>query len=493
MLRMSQVHVIRHKVLLEGEPIRQVSREMGISRNTVRKYLKQSEPVFKAKGARVKPVMDKVTDRIEQLLEEWSVRTTAKQRITGNRIHRQLMEEGYQVGVTTVRKYLREKRRQASEVYIPLVHRPGDEAQVDFFEITVEEAGEVRKAWKFLMRLMYSGRDFVWIYDRCDQLSFLDGHVRGFAHLGGVPRRVVYDNLSAAVKRRVGMKVELTDRFQALVSHYLYEPCFARPGQGHDKGGVESRGKGIRLQHLTPVPRGASLREISLWVLGELARTEPVSVNREGRTVTERFREEASLLRSLPDRAFEARRTIMVQISRQAKMRIEGATYTVPSHWKRLEGTAYVGVEDIRIECLGESIILPKEQPGVQKIRYRHYLPELSRKPQAVRQVAPELIMELGKPYDNLWQLLVSTHGEREGARVLAKVLGAMVEHGEDATTAALEGALKEGRVDLLGLQNTVHRVRRLADGSVPERLRQHHICEVEAADYDWLLSGGVP
>ena len=80
---------------------------------------------------------------------------------------------------------------------MPLVHRPGDEAQVDFFEVTVELGGERRKAWKFLMRLMYSGRDFVRLYDRQDQVAFLDGHVRAFAHFGGVPARIVYDNLAA--------------------------------------------------------------------------------------------------------------------------------------------------------------------------------------------------------------------------------------------------------------------------------------------------------
>ena len=135
---------------------------------------------------------------------------------------------------------------------MPLVHRPGDEAQVDFFEVTVELGGERRKAWKFLMRLMYSGRDFVRLYDRQDQVAFLDGHVRAFAHFGGVPARIVYDNLAAAVRRVQFPRRQLTERFEALVSHYLYEPCFARPGEGHDKGGVEGRGRGVRLQHLTP-------------------------------------------------------------------------------------------------------------------------------------------------------------------------------------------------------------------------------------------------
>jgi len=151
------VHVIRHKVLVEGLSSRQVARELGISRNTVSKYLKQPQPE-RREGPQRKPVLEQVAPRIDELLGEWSVRTTPKQRITGTRIHRQLREEGYEVGTTTVRAYLRERRRQAAEVYIPLVYRRGDVAQADSFEVTVDEQKVRRKAWKFLLRMMYSGR-----------------------------------------------------------------------------------------------------------------------------------------------------------------------------------------------------------------------------------------------------------------------------------------------------------------------------------------------
>lgn len=198
MLRMDQVHVIRHKVLVEGHSARSVANEMGISRNTVSKYLTVSEPTRKVvRKSKPSPVTEMVGPRIDELLEEWKHRTTKKQRITGTRLHRQLVEEGYEVGITTVRDYLREKRRQKAEVFIPLVHRPGEEAQVDFFEVTVEEGGEQKKVWKFVMRLMYSGRDYVRLYEKADQLSFLDAHVRAFCYLEGVPERIVYDNLTA--------------------------------------------------------------------------------------------------------------------------------------------------------------------------------------------------------------------------------------------------------------------------------------------------------
>src|SRR5262249_23883338 len=83
MLRMDQVHVIRHKVLREGASIRQVARELGLSRNTVSKYLDQSAPVRRAYPRRERPVWARVQPRVEELVAEWEPRTTAKQRLTG--------------------------------------------------------------------------------------------------------------------------------------------------------------------------------------------------------------------------------------------------------------------------------------------------------------------------------------------------------------------------------------------------------------------------
>lgn len=496
MLRMDQVHVIRHKVLVEGQSVRSVARQMEVSRNTVRKYLRLSVPKRVEVKARSRPVLERVRERMEALLEQWSLRTTAKQRVTGTRLHRQLVEEGFAVGVTTVRSFLRERRRQAAEVFVPLVARPG-EAQVDFFEVTVDVCGERRKAWKFLLRLTFSGRDLVWLYDSCDQLAFLDGHVRAFRLLGFVPRRVVYDNLSAAVKRRVGapcrsrrgFERELTDRFRALVSHYLFEPCFARPGEGHDKGSVESRGKGIRLQHLTPIPQGESLGAIVQAVQCEIDRALEARVDAAGVRATARLAQEAPHSLPLPAVAFEARRVELLSVSRRSLVQLGAAQYSVPSSWAGLDATAYVGVETIRVVCRGETVEVAKQPRGQRVVRYRHYLPELAKKPQAVRQVAPELVAELGEPYGRLWELLESRHGARDAARVLTQIVGAIVDHGEAEVAAALSRALSQERCDLLGL--AVEAPRPAQAITVPPALAAHAVESGRAADYDWLLQQG--
>ncbi len=95
MLKMDQVHVIRHKILVEKKSVRSVARQLGLSRNTVTRYLTESEPVRREKEPRQCPVREAVRQRINELLEEWSPRTTRKQRITGTRLHRQLVEEGF--------------------------------------------------------------------------------------------------------------------------------------------------------------------------------------------------------------------------------------------------------------------------------------------------------------------------------------------------------------------------------------------------------------
>ena len=395
---MEQVHVIRHKVLIEGQSQRRVAREMGLSRNTVKKYLEVSEPKRLELNPRSRPVLEEVKPRMDQLLGEWAGRVTAKQRLTGSRLHRELVQEGYQVGVTLVRDYLREVKRRKAEVFIPLVHRPGDEAQVDFFEVMVDEAGTRRKAWQFLMRLMYSGRDFAWLYDRCDQLSFLDGHVQALEYFGKVPHRSIYDNLSPAVARVTFPRRRLPERFTALVSHYLFEPCFARVGEGHDKGGVEGRGNAVRLQHLTLIPQGKSLRELSEQLLGRLEEEARGKVNAEGKSVLERFGEELERMRPLPPVPFQVAKVVPVSVRSTSVVKVEGAWYSVPSRWARLDATAYVGVEEVRIACRGEEVIHPRERFGGRRIRYQHYLSELARKPQAVRQVAPELVAEVGEP-----------------------------------------------------------------------------------------------
>lgn len=482
MLTVDQVHVLRHKVLVEGRSQRQVATELGISRRTVRKYLTEPVPIRREAHPRARPVWTRVQARVDTLLAESAQWTGGKQQLTATRLHELLRAEGHQVGVTVVKAAVAEWRRQRREVFVPLTYRPGDLAEVDFFEVLVDVDGVRRKAWLFLLRLMYSGRDFAWIYERQDQVSFLDGHVRAFAHFGGVPARLAYDNLKAAVVRiLVGGERALTARFQALASHYLFEPCFCRPGEGHDKGGVEARGKALRRQALVPIPVAPTLDAINAALLARLDTRHTTTP-----TITTRFAEEARVWRPVPE-AFQAAATTLATASPRGLVRLDGACYSVPSRWARLDLVVHVGPATVAIVGpTGTTITHPRKRFGERAIDYRHYLPELARKPQAVRQVLPELLRDLGAPFPLVWARLDEAYGPREAARRLAKLLGALETHGATTVVPAVLRALAtETPLVLPDLTSTPS-----PPLAVPAALQAIDVASGCAADYDaWLTA----
>jgi transposase len=488
---MDQVHVIRHKVLVEGRSQRAVARELGVSRLTVKKYLAQAVPVRHEAQPRARPVSEAVGPRIAALLADAPRWTTAKQRLTATRLHQLLRAEGYAVGVTVVKEAVAEWKRQQREPLIPLTYRPGELAQVDFFEVVVDVAGTRRKAWLFLLRLMYSGRDFGWIYERQDQISFLDGHVRAFAHLGGVPARIAYDNLKPAVaKILAGRERALTLRFAALVSHYLFEPSFCRPGVGHDKGGVEARGKGVRLQALTPIPAADTLETINTALVAQLDGR--VGARRPGtaETIAARFVTEAAQLRPL-DVPFVAEAPTVVSISPRALGRVQGAWYSVPCEWASLDLSAWVGATTVTIVGrTGERITHPRQPFGGRSVDYRHYLRALAIKPNAVRQVIPDLLRDLGAPFPAVWDQLTADHAPIDAARLLATILGVLAEHGAAAVVPRLEVALREGAP--LRLPRRLTPAASLGADALPPALREIEVASGVAADYDQWLQDGV-
>jgi transposase len=490
---MDQVHVVRHKVLVEGRSQRAVARELGLARVTVRKYLEEALPIRKESAPRARPVWDVVGARVAAVLAESTQWTGGKQQLTATRLHELLVAEGHRVGITLVKEAVAEWKRQRREVFVPLTYRPGDLAEVDFFEVLIDLDGTRRKAWLFLMRLMYSGRDFAWIYERQDQISFLDGHVRAFAHFEGVPGRIAYDNLRAAVVRiLVGGERALTARFAALASHYLVEPCFCRPGEGHDKGGVEARGKALRRQALVPIPQAATLAAINATLLARMDARLETGRDRAGDTIGVRFTQETPHFRPVPS-PFVAEATTISTVSPRSLVRCEGAVYSVPCRWAGLDLITRIGATSVTIVGRdGTCIVHHRKRFGQRSIDYRHYLPELARKPQAVRQVLPELLRDLGAPFPAVWDHFHTAHAPREAARLFAKVLGHLDTQGFAVVVSALDAALRCGTPLLLALTPGPAAPVRLASDLIPVALRDLDVPSGCAADYDGWLAEAV-
>jgi hypothetical protein len=133
----------------------------------------------------------------------------------------------------------------------------------------------------------------------------------------------------------------------------------------------------------------------------------------------------------------------------------------------------------------GTPIRHPRKRFGQRSIDYRHYLPELARKPQAVRQVLPDLLRDLGAPFPAVWEHLHAAHGPRDAARLLAKILGELETRGAAEVVPLLETALTTGTPLVLARSAARAAAPRV---EVPAPLRDLDVPSGCAADYDaWL------
>lgn len=472
---MDQFNIIRHKFQVEGLSIRKIARELGLSRNTVAKYCNGNvSPATPKVSSKNSPKFESALASISEYLADPTNRFTQKQRITVPRLQ-QLVPGLHEVGRTTVQSAWAEFQRRQAEVFIPLVHRPGDEAQVDFFEVVVNIGGQDRKAWMLLIRLVYSGLDYVNLYDHSDQVSLMHGHVEAFEAFGGVPRRSVYDNLTPVVAKVLLTGRKLNERWKNFAAHYCMECDFARPGEGHDKGAVESRGKGIRLQYATPIPKGDSLEEVTRLLREQIAAKRSPNDDDIAKGC-----EELDALRELPGCHFEIRKTLPVSISSKSTFQYDNVVYSLPETWARLPATIHVGPFLVEVSCQQGQFTHVRGLPGEKKIIYKHYVRELSRKPAAVRQVAPELLAELGQPYQQLWDLLEKVHGAQSTARVLAKLIAVIAEGNEGELSEALKSAISLGKPEIPEPPPKVIQI--------PQSLSGHVIESSSVSEFDRLL-----
>ena len=154
----------------KGVPIRQIARDLGIARNTVRAYLRGEREVgvYRQESRREQPVGDKIRPMVRKLLDDERLNEVPrKQRLTAARIHRLLEGKEVRASEAVVRRVTREQRLELRDplerAYLPLAYRPGEDAQVDFFEGEYDDVEHGRtKVFILLVRACYSGRTFAY-------------------------------------------------------------------------------------------------------------------------------------------------------------------------------------------------------------------------------------------------------------------------------------------------------------------------------------------
>ena len=454
MLTVLQQELIRRKVLVDGLSQRGVARELGHSRKTVKKAVSPLEPPrSRQRVARKRPVLEPVSGIIDAWLEADRTRPR-KQRHTAMRVFERLRDEHQFAGsYSPVQRFVAEWKqrqgRQHAEVFVPLVFAAGEEAQVDWGEATVLIGGRERTLQFFCLRLAYSRAVYVRAYERQDQVSFLDAHVRAFEFLGGIPKRLAYDNLKSAVVRvGRGRERDLSAKFVAMRSWYLFDTRFCNVARGNEKGHVENLVKRVQRTFLTPLPEVSCLAELNQRLERdcreeldrELPRAEPQKPEpQRPRTFRDLWDEERSQLLSLPMSAFRACEEEPTRVDKFLLVRFENCSYSVPVVRAYQPCVLRAYVDRVEIFCEHECVATHRRGTVAEQyvLEPRHYLPVLERKPGVLLNGRPFQ----GEPFGPDFALLrreLEYRYAADGTRQFIRVLLLLTTHPEADVRAAV-------------------------------------------------------
>ncbi len=459
---MEQFEHIRCAAREEGLSVRALARRYGVHRRAVRQALADAVPPVRKTPARSAPVLGSHVDTVRRWLVA-DASAPRKQRHTARRVWQRLLdEEGADVAESSVRALVARLRLEVGSgrglVMVPQTHGPAEEAEVDFGEFQSDVDGEMTKLWMFVLRLSHSGRAVHLAYGNQAQESFLDGHVKAFAALGGVPTGMIrYDNLTAAVVRvLLGRERDLNPRFVALRSHFGYASFFCVPGieGAHEKGGVEGEIGRFRRRYLTPVPVVASLAELNEVLAAADVADEARRVGARRETVGVAAAREQVLLRALPAMPFDPARVLSCRVDTKARVCVRQCYYSVPAHLAGRRVTVRLGADTVTVLADARTVAahVRSLHKGTETLVLDHYLEVLARKPGALAGatalVAARASGAFTPTHQRFWDASRRALGDGPGTRVL---IGALLLHRTlpaTAVIAAMDAALLAKRFD---------------------------------------------
>ena len=491
---MEQWLQIRQRVLREDVSKRQILRETGMHWTTLERILSNPIPPGYCQTKRRSSKIDPFRDRIRQMLDE-DKHGHKKQYYTAKKIWQILQQEGFAGGYTIVKEAVRDIKRSSKEVFMPLKHPPG-QAQVDFGHALVKMAGILRKIYFFVMALPYSDVFFVKAYDRECTETFWDGHVQAFHFLGGVPRRISYDNSKIATSKIIGPRQrELTVGFQQLVSHYLFRYHFCLVRRPNEKGVVEGLVKFARLNFMVPVPQVRDFDELNSYLLDMCRDDMQRKLRGQTKNKEKLLLEEQFSFLPLPFKPFEACRIQPGHVNSELLVRFDDNDYSVPMEYAYQDVTVKGYTDHVKICRFNDVIAIHRRcwERQQQIFNPLHYLPLLERKPHSLPFARPFEQLVLPRCFEVLQDRMESQL--EQGSREYIRVLRLLEKYSIKQLTIAVEKALRH-RV------HTPEAIEQFLPDSTPwrqttfklagrEHLRQVKISQANIRDYTELLDQG--
>lgn len=439
--------------------IKGVARKFKVHRRMVREAIANAVPRDRKVGVRNRPKLGAVEEFIAGILEG-DRKAPRKQRHTAHRIWVRLRKEmQIQVGESTVRQYVREKKRELglarSETYVPQSYSLGVEGQVDWFEAWAELGGEQQKVYVFCMRSMASGGSFHRAYPHASQQAFLEAHELAFRYFGGVFALLRYDNLKSAVKKILrGYQREQTKQFIGFRSHWGFESEFCNPGRGNEKGGVEGEIGYYRRNHLVPMPVARDLEHLNELLEAGCKEEEQRVIGGRSQTIGAAMALEREYLLPLAAEGFDLAGVSFPVVNSSGCVNVLTNFYSVPVRaGQRVQSKVHAAYVEIWYE--GKCVARHERCFGRQQkvLNLEHYLDVLAKKPGALAGSTPlEQWRAQGRwpeSFDLFWKRLKQRRGKADGTRAMIEVLMLGRDHGYDRVRQAVEQALALGGSDV--------------------------------------------
>lgn len=441
--------------------IRTLSERYGRHRRDVRLALGSSEPPpARKRPERAAPKLG----AFHALIDGWLVADQTappKQRHTDRRIWQRLVEEhGVDVTERAVSKHVRARRRELGfgvEGFVPQLHEPGAEGEVDWGESTVLLAGVPTVVQLFQMRASHSGAAFVQAFPHQTQQAFLEGHVAAFEFLGGVFQTIWYDNLKSAVKQVLrGRKRVESERFSNFRSYFGYQSEFTLVGLrgAHEKGGVEGEVGRFRRRHMVPVPEVESIGELNELLHAACVKDLGRQITGRGELIRDALARERPLLKSVPEFAFITSDVVDARVDSKSMVCVRQNHYSVPSPLIGQRVQVRVHARMVEVYSSRRLVAIHERLQGRHghAATVDHYLDLMLKKPGALagsRALAQDRERGMWPTvYDDLWAAIAERHGKSIAARQMVDVLMLCRECGPERVEQAVSEALLAGAHD---------------------------------------------
>jgi transposase len=464
MIEMAQFHNIKFLKEVEGLSQRQIATKLGISRNTVSKYLKENiapttvlrktvygTKQFAAETQRVIPIIDQW---LEDEQNNWK-----KQKHTAIKIYKRLVEEyDFKGSASNIRKIVAKRRQKVQEVFIPLDFQLGHQFQFDWGEADIILQGRTQRVFLFCMQLSASRMPFVKAFLHERQEAFLDGFVHAFEFFGGVPTEGLLDNLKSAVQKILQGRDRLEqDSFIGLQAHYLFKAEFCNPASGNEKGRIEGTVGYVRRNALVPYPVVQSIEELNEYLLDfclkEAARTH---VPHKSETVLEMWEKEKEYLHPLPSDRYEACKLLSCKVNKTSLITVDTNRYSVPCSFVGQAVWAKIFVDRVIVVAQNHVIAEhPRSYERNQMITVLdHYLEVLLKKPRAIRDAHAFQSSDI----PDIFRRFHLKMREQEGAAGDQKFIRLLLFH-RDIGMESLTNALLEAEKTQVFRYETVHEI----------------------------------